>query len=294
MKDADVAKILDRYRIADGDGFRLADCKTDDSANHEVTPEQAETLLQSGVKRLAKLQTRLYAQDRWSLLVSLQAMDAAGKDGTIRHVMTGVNPQGVRVVPFKQPGPEDLAHDFLWRVHAQVPARGQIGIFNRSHYEEVLVCRVHPELIDRQKLPDAVRGDKFWKHRLSDIAAWEKYLARQGVVQLKFFLHLSKDEQKRRFLARIDEPEKNWKFSSADLAERAHWDEYQDAYEAAIKATAADHAPWFVVPADHKWFAHLVVVAAMVQALEALDLHVPKPSAEETARLQAAKRALAG
>ncbi len=288
----DIGKMLDRYRVAQGDGFSLHPYRTDDSAHHRVTAEEAKQLLASGVERLSGLQERLYAQDQWALLVSFQAMDAAGKDGTIRHVMTGVNPQGVHVVSFKQPGPEDLAHDYLWRVHKAMPERGHIGIFNRSHYEEVLVCRVHPELIDRQRLPEACRGEKFWKHRLKDIASFEKYLARQGIVQLKFFLHLSKEEQRRRFLARIDEPEKNWKFSSTDIAERAHWDAYQSAYEAAIGGTAAKHAPWFVVPADHKWFAHLIVVEAMIEALEKLDLRVPEPSAEERARLLAAKTTL--
>ncbi len=223
------------------------------------------------------------------MLAVFQGMDAGGKDGTIRHVMTGVNPQGVLVTSFKQPGPEDLAHDFLWRVHKAVPQRGHIGIFNRSHYEEVLVCRVHPALLDAQKLPDGVRGKKFWKHRLDDIANFEKFLTRQGLVVVKFFLHLSKDEQRRRFLSRIDEPAKNWKFSTADLKERAFWDEYQNAYEAAIAATATPNAPWFIVPADHKWFAHLVVVEAMVQALEGLNLKDPSPSPEECARLQAAR-----
>jgi PPK2 family polyphosphate:nucleotide phosphotransferase len=248
--------------------------------------------LADGVRRLALLQERLYAQDRWGLLAIFQGMDGGGKDGTIRHVLTGVNPQGVQVTSFKQPGPNEIVHDYLWRTHAAIPERGRIGIHNRSHYEEVLVCRVHPAIIDKQKLPDAVRGGKFWKHRLDDITNFEKYLARQGLVQLKFFLHLSKDEQKRRFLDRIDTPNKNWKFSSADLAERAYWDAYQDAYEEAIAGTATPHAPWFVVPADHKWFTHLIVVEAMVDALERLDLALPSPPPEECARLHAARAAL--
>lgn len=294
MKHDDIAALLARYRVTDGADFRLKDHRTDDSAHHAIEAEAARALLASGVRRLAELQERLYAQDRWALLISLQAMDAAGKDGTIRHVMTGVNPQGVQVTPFKQPGPEDLAHDFLWRVHRRVPPRGMIGIFNRSHYEEVLVCRVHPELIERQHLPDPCRGEKFWKRRLRDIRAFERYLARQGVVQRKFFLHLSKEEQRARFLARIDEPAKNWKFSAADIAERAHWDAYQEAYEEAIRGTASKHAPWYVIPADHKWFAHLIAVEAMIEALTALDLRMPSPSAEELARLQTAKRELSG
>lgn len=294
MKHDDIAALLARYRVTDGADFRLKDHRTDDSAHHAIEAEAARALLASGVRRLAELQERLYAQDRWALLISLQAMDAAGKDGTIRHVMTGVNPQGVQVTPFKQPGPEDLAHDFLWRVHRRVPPRGMIGIFNRSHYEEVLVCRVHPELIERQHLPDPCRGEKFWKRRLRDIRAFERYLARQGIVQRKFFLHLSKEEQRARFLARIDEPAKNWKFSAADIAERAHWDAYQEAYEEAIRGTASKHAPWYVIPADHKWFAHLIAVEAMIEALTALDLRMPSPSAEELARLQTAKRELSG
>jgi PPK2 family polyphosphate:nucleotide phosphotransferase len=288
----DIRKLLDRYRITDGKGFRLKDFAPGDLDECAAGPDEAKALLADGVGRLAELQTRLYAQDSWAMLAAFQAMDAAGKDGTIRHVMTGVNPQGVVVTSFKQPGPEDLAHDFLWRVHKAVPQRGHIGIFNRSHYEEVLICRVHPALLDAQKLPDTGQGKKFWKHRYAAIVDFEKYLSQQGLVILKFFLHVSKDEQRRRFLSRIDEPAKNWKFSMADLQERSFWESYQDAYEAAIAATARPHAPWFVVPADHKWFSHLVVVEAMVQALEALDLKEPSPSPEECARLKDARGAL--
>ena len=287
-----IAALLEKYRVTDGDGFKLRHYDPADQGGRAIGKDEAEALLADGVARLSALQTRLYAQDRWALLVSLQAMDAAGKDGTIKHVMTGINPQGVMVTPFKQPGPEALDHDFLWRVHAAVPERGRIGIFNRSHYEEVLICRVHPELIDKQMLPDKVRGKKFWKHRLADIVAFEAYLARQGLAQIKFFLHLSKDEQKRRFLSRIDTPDKNWKFSTADLKERQHWDAYQDAYEAAIAATATKDAPWYVVPADHKWFTHLIVVEAMVAALEGLDLKVPCMPAAEVAALQEARETL--
>ena len=287
-----IAELLETYRVTDGEDFKLKHYDPAGDGGHKLSKDDADKLLADGVARLSSLQTRLYAQDRWALLVSLQAMDAAGKDGTIKHVMTGVNPQGIIVTPFKQPGPEALNHDFLWRVHAAVPERGRIGIFNRSHYEEVLVCRVHPELLDKQHLPDAVRGKKFWKHRLEDIAAFETYLARQGITQVKFFLNVSKDEQKRRFLARIDTPDKNWKFSAADLAERAHWDAYQDAYEAAIAATASPHAPWYVVPADHKWFAHLIVVEAIIAALQALDLQVPAMPAAQLGELQRARAAL--
>ena len=291
MKPRELRRLLDRYRVTDGTGFRLRDYDPAD-LSHGYEPAQAEQLLKEGVERLSELQTRLYAENSWSVLAVFQAMDAAGKDGTIRHVMTGVNPQGVEVTSFKQPGPDELEHGFLWRIHKRAPSRGRIGIFNRSHYEDVLVARVHPEIVDKANLPAAVRGRKFWKHRLEDIAAFESYLGNQGTVVLKFFLHVSKDEQRRRFLSRIDEPHKNWKFNTGDLAERAHWDAYQDAYEAAIKATATEDAPWFVVPADHKAFTHLIVVAAMVEALEKLDLKQPSPTAEECAKLQAARSAL--
>jgi PPK2 family polyphosphate:nucleotide phosphotransferase len=226
------------------------------------------------------------------MLCVFQAMDAAGKDGTIKHVMSGVNPQGVQVTSFKAPGPEELAHDFLWRAQRKLPERGHIGIFNRSHYEEVLVVRVHPEILEKQRLPPELIGRKIWDERLASIAAFERYLTQQGTVVLKFFLHLSKKEQKHRFLARLDEPEKNWKFSSADLAERAYWDDYQAAYQDAIAATAAPHAPWFVVPADNKWFTRLVVGAAMIEALDKLDLKLPKLSAEEQVALHAARQKL--
>lgn len=292
MKDCGLRKLLAKYRVEDGEDFRLREYDPGDQGNGDLDRSEADALLARGVARLSALQTALYAQDRWAFLATFQAMDAAGKDGTIKHVMTGVNPQGVQVTAFKQPGPEALDHDFLWRIHQHVPERGRIGIFNRSHYEEVLVTRVHPELLEAEKLPDAVRGKKFWKHRLEDIAAFERYLARQGIAQMKFFLHVSRNEQKRRFLSRIDEPDKNWKFSSGDLKERALWDDYQDAYETMIAQTASGHAPWFVIPADHKWFTHLMVVEAMIAGLEALDLSPPKAPAEEVARLQAARASL--
>jgi len=287
-----IAGALKRYRIADGSNFRLKDHDPAATGGIDLDAEAANALLARDVARLADLQYRLYAENRWSLLCIFQALDAAGKDGTIKHVMSGVNPQGVQVSAFKAPGLEELAHDFLWRVARQLPERGRIGIFNRSHYEEVLVVRVHPELLERQHLPERLRDKHFWRHRLADIAAFERYLARQGTVVLKFFLNISKEEQKRRLLARLDEPDKNWKFSAGDLAERARWDDYMDAYERAIGATAAPHAPWYVVPADHKWFAHLVVVAAMIEALQDLDLNFPELT--ETARqaLDAARRTL--
>jgi PPK2 family polyphosphate:nucleotide phosphotransferase len=298
--DADVARalkipprqvrlLLDRFRVTRGKGFRLKDFDPADTAGHLLSHTQAQTLLATGVERLSALQERLYAQDRWSMLCAFQAMDAAGKDGTIKHVMSGVNPQGVHVTSFKAPGPEELSHDFLWRAGRAMPARGQIGIHNRSHYEEVLVVRVHPEILQRQRLPPELIGKHFWRHRLGSIAAYERHMARQGTVILKFFLHLSKEEQKRRFLDRLREPKKNWKFSAADLAEREHWDAYQHAYEEAIAATATAQAPWFVVPADNKWFTRLVVVAAMIEALDALDLKLPVMDSKERAVLDAAR-----
>jgi PPK2 family polyphosphate:nucleotide phosphotransferase len=222
----------------------------------------------------------------------LQAMDAAGKDSTIKHVMSGVNPQGVQVTSFKAPGPDELAHGFLWRANRALPPRGHIGIFNRSHYEEVLVVRVHPELLERQHLPNQLLGKRLWDQRLDAIANFERYLTRQGVLVLKFFLNVSRQEQKRRFLERLEETDKHWKFSASDLAERGFWDDYQRAYQAAIAATAAPHAPWFVVPADNKWFTRLIVVAAMIEALEALDLKPPTPTHEQQAALAAARQKL--
>jgi PPK2 family polyphosphate:nucleotide phosphotransferase len=252
----------------------------------------AEALLQQGVVRLAEMQDRLYAQDRWSVLCIFQAMDAAGKDGVIKQVFSGVNPQGCQVHSFKAPGAIELDHDFLWRHSIALPERGRIGIHNRSWYEEVLVLRVHPEFLARQRLPPSLIGKKIWDERLEDIAAYERYLARQGTVVLKFFLNVSKEEQKKRFLARIEEPQKNWKFSPNDVAERAHWDDYMKAYQAAISATAALHAPWFVVPADAKWFTRLVVVAAIIEALEKLELHYPAVTKEQRTALAVAKKSL--
>jgi PPK2 family polyphosphate:nucleotide phosphotransferase len=285
-------KLLDRYRITDGKHFRMADHDTADTGGKLVDHEHGPDLLAAGVQRLAELQELLYPQNSWSLLCVFQAMDSGGKDGTIKHVMSGVNPQGVQVTSFKVPGPEDLSHDFLWRVSQALPQRGHIGIFNRAHYEEVLVTRVHPEVLAKQNLPAGVQGKHFWKHRLEDIAQFEHYLTRQGTIVLKFFLHISKEEQKKRFLARLDHPEKNWKFSAADLAERGYWDAYMDAYEKAIAATATPYAPWFVVPADHKWFARLVVVEAMIEALEDLKLKPPELSQGEKDRLAEARRQL--
>jgi PPK2 family polyphosphate:nucleotide phosphotransferase len=287
-------KLLAQYRVEEGKGFRLKDRDPGDTAGLTVDKRAAAALLQEGVERLNALQDMLYAQDRWAVLCIFQAMDAAGKDGAIKHVFSGVNPQGCHVTSFKAPGPVELDHDFLWRHVTALPARGVIGIHNRSWYEEVLVARVHPEILVRQKLPVALHGERIWDERLEDIAAFERYLARQGVITLKFFLHVSKEEQRLRFLKRIDEPEKNWKFSAQDVAERGHWDAYQAAYEHAIRATAAPHAPWHVVPADNKWFTRLVVAEALAVALEDLGLHYPEISEQDRAQLQLARQALEG
>ncbi len=286
------AKLVQRYRVTSGKGFRLKDIDTGDTNGFPGNKADAEQILAEGTARLAELQDKLYAQDRWAVLAIFQAMDAAGKDGAIKHVFSGLNPQGCTVEAFKAPSTTELDHDFLWRHALALPRRGQIGIHNRSWYEEVLVARVHPEVLARQKLPAVLETANIWTERLEDIAAFERYLGRQGIVLLKFFLHISPKEQKRRFLARIEEPEKNWKFSAADVAERQHWTEYQAAYQEAIRATATEAAPWHVVPADHKWFTRLVVSETIAAAMERLELHYPAVAPEERARLQAAKAAL--
>jgi PPK2 family polyphosphate:nucleotide phosphotransferase len=288
----DIDRLLKRYRIEEARGFRLRKHDPADEGGLTLEREEAEALLAAGQRHLAEMQDKLYAQNRWAVLCIVQAMDAAGKDGTIKHVFSGLNPQGCEVTPFKAPTSLELDHDFLWRHVAALPRRGHIGIHNRSWYEEVLVARIHPEIIQRQRLPKGLVGKRLYDERLEDIAGFERYLARNGVLVLKFFLHVSRDEQRRRFLARIDDPSKNWKFNAADVAEREHWDAYQDAYERAIRATAAPHAPWFVVPADRKWFCRLVVSGAIVQALEGLALHYPLLSAAEMAGLQQARTAL--
>ncbi|MCS6931276.1 MAG: polyphosphate kinase 2 family protein [Acetobacteraceae bacterium] len=284
--------ILARYRVEDGKGFRLSRHDPADTAGLSLGKGEAREWLAQGIADLARLQDMLYAQDRWSVLILFQAMDAAGKDSAIKHVFSGVNPQGCHVVSFKAPSAAELDHDFLWRHVLALPARGMIGIHNRSWYEEVLVVRVRREILARQKLPEAVRGPRLFRQRLADIAAFESYLARQGTLILKFFLHVSREEQRRRFLERIEDPAKNWKFHAADLAERARWDDYMAAYEAAIRATAAPHAPWFVVPADAKWFTRLVVAAAIGEALRGLGLAYPEPDAAQRAELAAARAAL--
>lgn len=285
--------LLDRFRVTSGKHLKLKSFDTRNPVPDLIDKQHAAALLEHGVKELSELQERLYANATWSLLIVFQAMDAAGKDSTIKHVMTGVNPQGVVVTSFKQPGPEDLAHDFLWRIHRNAPARGMIGIFNRSHYEEVLVTRVHPEILAAQHLPPSLRaGAGFWDGRLEDIAGFERHLGRQGTRVLKFFLNVSPKEQKSRFLDRLNEPEKTWKFSPDDLTERARWDDYQAAYEAAIAGTATESAPWYIVPADQKWFMRLVVVAAIVETLRDLDLSLPKVASEKLQRFAEARKAL--
>jgi PPK2 family polyphosphate:nucleotide phosphotransferase len=281
------------YRVTKGKGFRLKDIDPRDTAHLEsADAERAKEVLQEGIEALAEYQDMLYAQDRWSVLLIFQAMDAAGKDGTIKHVMSGVNPQGVQVYSFKAPSPEDLDHDFLWRCMRCLPERGRIGIFNRSYYEEVLVARVHPEILARQKLPPELVTKRIWEERYEDIRNFERYLARNGTLIRKFFLHVSKGEQKRRFLSRLDEPEKNWKFSANDVAERRFWKDYQNAYEDVIRETSIPEAPWYVVPADHKWFTRLVVAAAIGDALAGLDLGYPEVTAEQRKALAAARREL--
>jgi len=283
--------LVKRYRITDGKRFRLGDVRPGDT--HELEDrEAAAALLKEGTERMAELQDRLYAQDRWAVLLIFQAMDAAGKDGTIKHVMSGVNPQGCQVYSFKSPSSEELDHDYLWRTSKSLPERGRIGIFNRSYYEEVLAVRVHPEFLKAQKLPESVMGPHIWKQRFEDIASFERYAARNGTLILKFFLHVSKKEQKRRFMERLDREEKNWKFSSADVRERQHWDEYMEAYEDMIRHTASPHAPWFVVPANKKWFSRLVVAAAVVDALEGLDLRYPEVAAAQKKELEVARALL--
>ena len=281
------------YRVTDGKGFRLRDFDPRDTSG-VASKQEAEAYLKRGVDLLCRSQEKLYAQDQWGVLLIFQAMDAAGKDGAIKHVMSGVNPQGCQVFSFKAPGSEDLDHDFLWRTSRALPERGRIGIFNRSYYEEVLVVRVHPAILDRQKVPKSLVTRRIWRERCQDIRAFERYLARQGYVILKFFLHLSKKAQKERFLERLDRPEKNWKFSLADAKERQHWKEYQEAYEDAIRATAAPHAPWYVVPADRKWFARLVVAAAVQDALGRLGLAFPEVGPEKKQELAEARAALLG
>jgi PPK2 family polyphosphate:nucleotide phosphotransferase len=289
LKEA--SRIIEPYCITKGDKFRLKDHDSAD-INGIKDKHAAQSLLEDGIACLSHFQEMLYAQDRWALLLIFQAMDAAGKDGAIKHVMSGVNPQGCEVHSFKSPGPEELNRDYLWRNHKVIPERGKIGIFNRSYYEEVLVVRVHPTFLRAQKLPDRLVTKHIWEERYEDINAFERYLTRNGVVIRKFFLHVSKEEQKKRFLERLEDSKKNWKFSMADVQERSFWKDYQEAYEEMIQQTAAKHAPWYVVPADNKWFTRLVVAAAILQALDELNLAFPDVEKSKRKELAAVRASL--
>ena len=282
---------VEPFRVTDGSRFRMKDFDPGETLGLKAK-EEAQRDLEEGIARLSALQDKLYAQDRWALLLIFQAMDAAGKDSTIKHVMSGVNPAGCQVYSFKSPSSEELNHDFLWRTTRCLPERGHIGIFNRSYYEEVLIVRVHPELLANQRMPPALVGKDIWKQRYSDINAFEHYLARNGIITRKFFLHVSKKEQRKRFLKRLEEPEKNWKFSPSDVAERTRWDDYMRAYEEMIQNTSSERAPWHIVPADHKWVTRLVVAGAVVETLEELNLAYPKVDVEKHKALDAARKAL--
>jgi PPK2 family polyphosphate:nucleotide phosphotransferase len=286
-------KLSKPYRVTDGKEFRLKDIDPGDTGplGAEDKP-RAKEALQTGIEALAGLQDMLYAQDRWSVLLIFQAMDAAGKDGAIKHVMSGINPQGCQVASFKAPSAEDLDHDYMWRCTKHMPERGRIGIFNRSYYEEVLVVRVHEDFLQKQKLPPERITKDIWDDRYRDIRSYERYLSNNGTIVRKFFLHVSRKEQKKRFMERIETPEKNWKFSASDAQERGHWKEYMEAYQEMIRHTATDHSPWYVVPADNKWFTRVVVAAAVIDALASLNLEYPKVGKEQLAELEAAKAVL--
>ncbi len=281
------------FRVTDGESFRLKDIDPGETLhlNSEDKPAAKEALA-VGVQALAALQDMLYAQSHWGLLLIFQAMDAAGKDGGIKHVMSGVNPQGVQVYSFKTPSAEDLSHDYMWRCMKNLPERGRIGIFNRSYYEETLVVRVHPEFLASQKIPPELVTKNIWKERFQDIRSFERYLVRNGIAVRKFYLHLSKKEQKRRFLERVQNPDKNWKFSASDMKERGFWSQYTEAYEDMIRNTATKEAPWYVVPADNKWFTRVVIAAAVIDALDSMNLHYPKVSDEKLKELSAIKKEL--
>jgi PPK2 family polyphosphate:nucleotide phosphotransferase len=284
-------KLAKTFRVENGKHFRLKDFDPG-ATGHWNSKDHAEEALQQGILRTAELQDMLYAQDRWALLLIFQAMDAAGKDGAIKHVMSGVNPQGCQVYSFKAPSEPELQHDFLWRTTRDAPERGHIGVFNRSYYEEVLVVRVHPEILKNQRIPEPLLGKHIWKERFEDIRCFERHMARNGTVIRKFFLNVSKKEQKKRFLERLDEPEKNWKFSAGDVHERQCWDDYQDAYEEMIQHTSSKEAPWYVVPADNKWFTRLVISTVVVDTLESLNLSYPKVDDAKRKELAAAKKLL--
>jgi len=279
-------EIIDRYRVRKGSEFRLADFDPNDTCGLDIDKDDAKQLLATGVKRLAGLQDRLWANDRWAILVILQGIDTSGKDGVIKHVMSGVNPQGCEVHSFKPPREQEIDHDFLRRASVALPPRGKIGIFNRSYYEETIVVRVHPEFLQKQRLPQKLITDEIWSQRFNDINNFESYLARNGVLTLKFFLNISKKEQLGRLVARIDDPEKRWKFAAHDVEERKLWDPYMQVYEQTIRNTATKDAPWYVVPANHKWFTRLVVAAALVEQLEALDLKFPELDPATLAQLE--------
>jgi len=286
-----IAELVEPFRVTSGKRFRLRDYDPGDTRG-VASKEEAQQYLKRGVELLAGMQDKLYAQDQWGVLLIFQAMDAAGKDGAIKHVMSGINPQGCQVFAFKAPTSEELDHDFLWRTSKSLPERGRIGIFNRSYYEEVLVVRVHPQILEKQKLPRSLVSKRVWDERHEDIRAFERYLSRQGFVILKFFLNVSKKAQKDRFLERLEKPDKNWKFSLADAQERTHWKAYMDSYQDAIRATAAKHAPWYVVPADKKWFARVVVAGALYEALAGLRLRYPDVGPEKKKELAAARAQL--
>ncbi|HUU65840.1 MAG TPA: polyphosphate kinase 2 family protein [Methyloceanibacter sp.] len=282
------SKIIERFRVTNGDGFRLKDFHPSDDGDVDFDKKDGKEILEVGVKRLAKLQERLYAEGRWAILMVLQGIDTAGKDGVIKHVLSGVNPQGCSVHSFKQPSHLELAHDFLWRCNLALPMRGHIGIFNRSYYEETIVVRVHPDLLEKQNIPPKLVTKDIWKERYQDINNFEQRLARSGTVPLKFFLNISKEEQLKRLLARVDDPDKNWKFSPYDVVERKLWDQYQEVYEDTIRNTATEGAPWYVVPCDKKWFARLVVASALAEHMEALDLRFPKVGEDEMKAIEKA------
>lgn len=296
MKIAEIKKlardIVKKCRVDHPRHFKLADCDPAETFGLSTDIEDVKPILAGGVAKLEDMQQRLYADGQWGVLIVLQGMDAAGKDGIVKHVMSGINPQGCEVHSFKAPSAEELEHDFLWRTGKDVPARGRIGIFNRSHYEEVLVVRVHPELLDKQNLPPSATGKTIWKHRFKEIRAFERHLTRNGTLVLKFHLRISKEEQRQRFLARLDEPFKRWKFSPSDAAERAHWDAYMAAYQDMIRKTSTDYAPWYVVPADHKHVAWVVVSAAIIEAIEKLKLEYPTVTGKALSALKEAERTL--
>lgn len=286
-------QMVSRFRIVKSDDFRLKDIDPADTCGLDLDKNEAKALLAEQVRRISKMQEKLYAQGRWSVLLVFQAMDAAGKDSAIKHVLSGINPQGCQVFSFKAPNAAELAHDYLWRVAQHLPERGHIGVFNRSHYEEVLVVRAHPEILARENLPEPLTGKNIWQERLEDIRSFERHLARNGTLILKFMLHISREEQVRRLLGRLDKPAKNWKFMMADVEERKLWDKYMDFYEETIRATSRPYAPWFVVPADRKWFARLMIAQAIGDAMEGLDLRFPEATDEFRSHMQTVRDHLA-